>query len=74
MASGPLPRWLRGQQRTLRAELGVTAIEYALMVAIIVALLAAVVLPPNGLLYQAVSGRFDRDANCAGVAYKGGGC
>jgi Flp pilus assembly pilin Flp len=57
----PIPRW---------AERGVTSVEYALMVTVIVILLVGGVLA----LFDAVQDRFDRDAGCAATAYKGEGC
>jgi Flp pilus assembly pilin Flp len=52
------------------AERGVTSVEYALMVTVIVVLLVGGVL----VLFDAVQDRFDRDAGCAATAYKGEGC
>jgi Flp pilus assembly pilin Flp len=52
------------------AENGVTAVEYALMTAVIVALLVGGI----ALLSSAVHSRFDRNASCASVAWRGGGC
>jgi Flp pilus assembly pilin Flp len=51
-------------------ERGVTSVEYALMVAVIVLVLV------GGLaaLFDAVRERFDRDAGCAATAYRGEGC
>jgi Flp pilus assembly pilin Flp len=51
-------------------ERGVTSVEYALMAAIIVALLIAGV----ATLYDAVQARFDHDADCAAQAYNDVGC
>jgi Flp pilus assembly pilin Flp len=51
-------------------ERGVTSVEYALMVAIIVLLLIGGV----AVLYDAVQARFARDADCAAQAYEGVGC
>jgi Flp pilus assembly pilin Flp len=57
--------------RTARwAERGVTSVEYALMVTVIVILLVGGVLA----LFDAVQAKFDRDAGCAATAYKGEGC
>ena len=47
-----------------------TAVEYALMAAVIVALLIGGIT----LLTNAVHSRFDRNASCASVAWTGGGC
>ena len=55
------PRW---------AERGVTSVEYALMVTVIVILLVGGVLA----MFDAVQAKFDRDAGCAATAYKGEGC
>jgi len=51
-------------------EDGVTAVEYALMVTVVVILLVGGVLA----LFDAVQAKFDRDAGCAATAYKGEGC
>jgi Flp pilus assembly pilin Flp len=52
------------------AERGVTSVEYALLVAVIVILLV------GGLatLFDAVRDRFDRATGCATTAYRGQGC
>ena len=49
---------------------GLTSIEYALMIAVVVILLA------GGLvaMLDAVRERFDRDTSCAATAYRGQGC
>lgn len=53
-----------------RGEHGLTSVEYALLTAVVVVLLV------GGLvaLFDAVQGRFDRDADCAATAYRGRGC
>jgi Flp pilus assembly pilin Flp len=51
-------------------ERGVTSVEYALMVAVIVLLLVGSL----AALLDAVRDRFDRDAGCAATAYRGKGC
>jgi Flp pilus assembly pilin Flp len=51
-------------------ERGVTSVEYALMVSIIVLLLVAGVVA----LFNAVQERFDHDADCAEQAYTDVGC
>jgi Flp pilus assembly pilin Flp len=51
-------------------ERGVTSVEYALMVTIIVIVLVGGI----AALFDAVQARFDRDAGCAAEAYKGVGC
>jgi Flp pilus assembly pilin Flp len=62
---------VRVNVRTARwAERGVTSVEYALMVTVIVILLVGGVLA----LFDAVQAKFDRDAGCAATAYKGEGC
>jgi Flp pilus assembly pilin Flp len=53
-----------------RGERGVTSVEYALMVAVIVLVLVGGV----AALFDAVRERFDRDAGCAATAYRGEGC
>ena len=53
-----------------RGERGVTSVEYALMVTIIVILLVGGVVA----LFDAIQERFDRDAGCAATAYRGEGC
>jgi Flp pilus assembly pilin Flp len=51
-------------------ERGVTSVEYALMVAIIVLLLVGGV----AALYNGVQARFNHDADCAAQAYNDVGC
>ena len=51
-------------------ERGVTSVEYALMVSIIVLLLVVGVVA----LFNAVQERFDHDADCAEQAYTDVGC
>jgi Flp pilus assembly pilin Flp len=52
------------------SERGLTSVEYALLVAVVVLLLA------GGLfaLFDAVRERFERDSGCVATAYKGRGC
>ena len=57
-------------QRTRWAERGVTSVEYALMVSIIVLLLVIGVVA----LYNAVQERFVDNAECAEQAYENVGC
>jgi Flp pilus assembly pilin Flp len=49
---------------------GVTSVEYALMIAVVVILLV------GGLvtMLDAVRERFDRNTSCAATAYRGRGC
>jgi Flp pilus assembly pilin Flp len=51
------------------AERGVTSVEYALLVAVVVVLVGGLV-----ALYDAVRDRFDRASGCAATAYRGRGC
>lgn len=51
-------------------ERGVTAVEYALMVAVVVLLLVGGL----AMTVDAVRERFDRGTGCASVAYRGQGC
>jgi len=51
-------------------ERGVTSVEYALMIAVIVIVLVAGV----AALFDAVQERFERDADCAAQAYETVGC
>jgi Flp pilus assembly pilin Flp len=51
-------------------EDGVTSVEYALMITIIVMLLVGGVVA----LFDSIQERFDRDAGCAATAYRGEGC
>jgi Flp pilus assembly pilin Flp len=53
-----------------RGERGVTAVEYALLVTLLVLLVAGAA----ARLHHAVQVRFDRDAGCASTAYRGRGC
>ena len=65
MVSGLLPH---GRRRASgRAEDGLTAIEYALMAAVVVVLLAGGVY----YLYAGVQARFDRNEQCAASAWEG---
>jgi Flp pilus assembly pilin Flp len=57
---------MRGTGRG-EGERGVTSVEYALMVTVIVLLLVGGVVA----LFDAVQDRFDRDAGCAAQAYRG---
>jgi Flp pilus assembly pilin Flp len=52
------------------AERGVTSVEYALLVAVIVVVLVGGVVA----LYDAVRDRFDHATGCAATAYRGRGC
>ena len=70
MAPGAPRLRSRAGRPSTRAEKGVTAVEYALMAAVIVALLIGGIT----LLTDAVHSRFDRNASCASVAWTGGGC
>jgi Flp pilus assembly pilin Flp len=51
-------------------ERGVTSVEYALMAAIVV----LVVIGGLVALHDAISARFDHDADCAAQAYDNVGC
>ena len=51
-------------------ERGVTAVEYALLVAVVVLLLVGGLATTVGAIRE----RFDRGAGCASVAYRGQGC
>jgi Flp pilus assembly pilin Flp len=51
-------------------ERGVTSVEYALMVAIIVLLLVGGVVA----LFDAIQDHFEADADCAAKAYEAVGC
>jgi Flp pilus assembly pilin Flp len=52
------------------ADRGITSVEYALMVAVVVLLLVGGLAMTVG----AVRERFDRGTSCASVAYRGRGC
>ena len=58
------------RRRLPGGEAGVTAVEYALMAAVVIALFAVAATQLGG----ALTSRFDHDASCASVAYQGGGC
>jgi Flp pilus assembly pilin Flp len=49
---------------------GLTSVEYALMVAVVVILLVGGLVP----MLNAVRERFDRNTSCAATAYRGQGC
>jgi Flp pilus assembly pilin Flp len=49
---------------------GLTSVEYALMVAVVVLLLVSAL----ATTVDAVRERFDRGTSCASVAYRGQGC
>jgi Flp pilus assembly pilin Flp len=51
-------------------ELGVTSVEYALMIAIIVLLLVG----GAAALFDAIQSRFEANADCAAQAYSDVGC
>jgi Flp pilus assembly pilin Flp len=53
-----------------RGDRGVTSVEYALMVAVLVLLLVGGLV----MLVDAVRERFDRTTSCAATAYEGQGC
>lgn len=57
------------QARSWR-ERGVTSVEYALMVAVIVLVLVGGVVA----LFDAIQDHFEADADCAAEAYKDVGC
>jgi Flp pilus assembly pilin Flp len=61
-----LPR----RPRRPATEAGATVVEYALMAAVVVAVFVAAATQ----LAAAVGSRFDHNASCASVAYRGGGC
>ncbi len=70
LTTGPVRSRLHNHARGPAAERGLTAVEYALMAAIIVVLLVG----GTYYLFQGVQDRFDRNQSCASVAYRGGGC